>query len=93
VSSFTVRRIVEELAARDLTVDARTVHHWLAGDIAPRPARALVLVQISGGRLSLTDVFEHRELVRARSVSDGRATRSEPVGGRRSPSHGRCRGA
>ncbi len=61
---FTVRRIVEELTARDLPVDVRTVHHWIAGDIAPRPARAQALVEMSGWSLAMEDVYRHREEVR-----------------------------
>jgi len=42
----------------ELRVTIGCVYGWVAGT-APRPERARALVELSDGRLSLDDVYEH----------------------------------
>lgn len=74
---MTVARITEELGARGFAVEEKSVYRWLAGTSVPRPDRAMTMVEISGGRLKLDDVYQHQREVRGddgRSGSDGSGT-------------------
>ena len=64
VSDFGVQRIVAALAHEpDLRVTNQAVYEWLQGH-APRPARAMALVELSGGRLTLEAIYKHGREVR-----------------------------
>ena len=64
VSVFGVSRIVSALAPDpDLRITNQTVYEWLQGH-APHPTRALALVEMSGGRLTLNAIYEHAREVR-----------------------------
>jgi hypothetical protein len=66
VSDFKVPRIVAALA-RDpaLRVTNQAVFEWLQGH-APRPTRAMALVEMSGGRLTLEAIYKHGRQIRSR---------------------------
>jgi hypothetical protein len=68
VGDFGAPRIVKALARDpDLRVTNQAVYEWLQGH-APRPARAMALVELSGGRLTLEAIYEHgREIRRSSS--------------------------
>lgn len=68
VSDFGVSSTVKALAHDpDLRVTNQAVYEWLQG-YAPRPARAMALVELSGGRLSLEAIYQHgREIRRSSS--------------------------
>ncbi len=69
VSDFGVSRIVSALAPDPaLRITNQTVYEWLQGH-APQPSRAIALVRLSGGRLTLETIYEH-----------GRAVRQAPSG-------------
>ena len=38
----------------------KAVIQWVAGSRAPRPAHALRIVQLAGGRVSLDDIYRQR---------------------------------
>ncbi len=64
VSDFGVSRIVSALAPDPaLRITNQTVYEWLQGH-APHPTRALALVEMSGGRLTLNAIYEHGREVR-----------------------------
>ncbi len=64
VADFGVPRIVAGLAHDpDLRVTNQAVYEWLQGH-PPRPARAMALVELSGGRLTLEAIYEHGRQVR-----------------------------
>ena len=64
VSDVGVPRIVASLAHDPaLRVTNQTVYEWLQGH-APRPSRAMALVQMSGGRLTLESIYNHCREVR-----------------------------
>ena len=64
VSDVGVPRIVAALAHDpDLRITNQTVYEWLQGH-APPPTRALALVEMSGGRLSLEAIYRHGQEVR-----------------------------
>ena len=64
VADFGVRRIVAGLAHDpDLRVTSQAVYEWLQGH-APQPTRALALVEMSGGRLTLEAIYKHSQQVR-----------------------------
>jgi len=64
VSDFGVPRIVKALAHDpDLRVTNQAVYEWLQGH-PPRPARAMALVELSGGRLTLEAIYEHSREIR-----------------------------
>ena len=66
VSDFGVPRIVAGLARDpDLRVTNQAVYEWLQGH-APRPARAMALVEMSGGRLTLEAIYKHGRQIRSR---------------------------
>ncbi len=59
VADFGVLHIVAALAHDPaLRITNQTVYEWLQGH-APRPARALALVEMSNGRLTLDAIYQH----------------------------------
>ncbi len=59
VADFGVPRIVAGLASDPaLRVTNQTVYEWLQGH-APHPARAMALVEMSQGRLTLDAIYQH----------------------------------
>jgi len=71
VADFGVPRIVSALA-RDpnLRVTNHAVYHWLKG-FAPRPDRALALVELSEGRITLEAIYRHGQEVREAALGNG----------------------
>lgn len=71
-----VASIVRELAHRPHTaITRRTVYGWLEGH-TPHPDRALALVRLAGGEITLDDIYGHRaELARLE-----RTIRTKPRG-------------
>jgi hypothetical protein len=66
VSDYGVPRIVAVLARDpDLRVTNQAVYEWLQGH-APRPPRAMALVEMSSGRLTLEAIYEHGRQIRGR---------------------------
>ncbi|MCK4415117.1 MAG: hypothetical protein KAY32_16415, partial [Candidatus Eisenbacteria sp.] len=47
----------------DLRATKNAVYQWLQGR-APRPSRAMALVRLSGGRLTLESIYQHSREVR-----------------------------
>lgn len=71
VSDFGVTRIVAALSDDpDLRVTRRAVYEWLRGH-PPRPARAMALVELSGGRLTLEAIYEHTCEARPAATQSG----------------------
>ncbi len=66
VKDFGVPHIVAALGRDpDLRVTNQAVYEWLQGH-APRPTRAMALVEMSGGRLTLEAIYEHGRQIRSR---------------------------
>ena len=64
VADFGVPRIVAVLGQdQNLRVTKHAVYHWLKGH-APRPDRALALVEMSQGRLTLEAIYQHSRQMR-----------------------------
>jgi hypothetical protein len=64
VSDYGVSRIVSALAPDPaLRITNQTVYEWLQGH-APQPSRAMALVRLSGGQLTLEAIYEHSREVR-----------------------------
>jgi len=64
VADFGVPQIVKALDHDpDLRVTNQAVYEWLQGH-PPRPARAMALVEMSGGRLTLEAIYEHGREIR-----------------------------
>lgn len=64
VADFGVPRIVAGLADDpDLRVTNQAVYEWLQGH-APQPARAMALVEMSQGRLTLEAIYQHGRQMR-----------------------------
>ena len=60
-----VGEVVDALADDpDLRVTANAVYEWLRGR-APRPERARALVRLSRGRITLNDIYDHVETMKA----------------------------
>jgi len=69
VGDYGVPRIVKALARDpDLRVTNQAVYEWLQGH-PPRPARAMALVELSRGRLTLESIYEHGRAMRAASAT------------------------
>jgi len=79
VADFGVPRIVAGLAHDpDLRITNQAVYEWLQGH-APHPARAMALVEMSEGRLTLETIYQHSQQVRQAECAD----RSDELGGQR----------
>jgi hypothetical protein len=79
VSDVGVPHIVAALAHDpDLRITNQTVYEWLQGH-PPHPARAMALVQMSGGRLTLEAIYQHSREVRQSAAAT--APESGPSGG------------
>ena len=71
VADFGVPQIVKALARDpELRVTNQAVYEWLQGH-PPRPARAMALVEMSGGRLTLEAIYEHSSEVRRSHLPSG----------------------
>lgn len=72
VADFGVPRIVAGLAHDPaLRVTNQTVYEWLQGH-APQPARAMALVEMSQGRLTLDAIYQHgRQMKQSEGDSGG----------------------
>ena len=80
VADVGVPQIVRALARDpDLRVTNQAVYEWLQGH-PPRPARAMALVELSGGRLTLEAIYEHGREIRQ---SQDAATSEADTGGHR----------
>lgn len=72
VGDVGVPRIVSALARYpDLRITNQSVYEWLQGH-APHPSRAMALVRLSGGRLTLEAIYEHGRAVREASTPKDR---------------------
>ena len=78
VQEYTAARILEGLAQAGEPTARASVSHWVSGHCAPRPSKAVVLVRLAAGRLTLEDVYRHREEVIS---GDGSEHRKGPVAG------------
>lgn len=64
VGDYGVPRLVSDLRSDPyLSVTPRAVYAWLEGH-PPQPARAMALVRLSEGRITLEDVYRHAEDLR-----------------------------
>ncbi len=72
VADFGVPRIVAGLAHDPaLQITNQTVYEWLQGH-APRPDRAMALVKMSQGRLTLEAIYRHsRQMKQSQSNAGG----------------------
>ena len=72
VADFGVPRIVAGLDQDpDLRVTNQAVYEWLQGH-APHPARAMALVEMSQGRLTLEAIYQHsREIKQSEGDTGG----------------------
>jgi len=72
-----VFRIVEALGEDpSLSVTSHAVYDWLRGECAPNPKRAIALVELSGGEITLDAIYRHRaEMQRAEREEKQRDTR------------------
>jgi len=79
VSDVGIPRIVAALAHDpDLRITNQSVYEWLQGH-PPHPTRAIALVEISGGRLTLDAIYQHSREVRQLT---GSATTESDASGR-----------
>lgn len=65
VRSYGVPRLVRDLSAAGQPVTLFAVHKWIAGSHAPRPERASAIESLSGGVVSIREIYAHRDAVRA----------------------------
>lgn len=74
VSEFGVPRIVAALAHDpDLRVTNQAVYKWLQGH-APRPPRAMAMVKMSGGRITLEAIYQHSRDIQRSQTSHARCS-------------------
>jgi hypothetical protein len=74
VSSYTVARLVHDLGAAGAPVTISSVYHWVAGR-EPRLRTARIIVDLSGGALTLDDVASQRRRIEASACRPSRAAR------------------
>lgn len=61
IKDFGVQNLVFQLRAMDHSVTPACIYLWIAGTCAPRADKAMEIVRIAGGELTLADVFNHQE--------------------------------
>lgn len=93
---YRVSALVARLSAGGHPTTVRTVQHWVAGRSFPRPDAVEAMVELSGGRIHITDVYNHRRIVRlgeppvtGASLSAQRSSRMEPLPGGPNSEHSR----
>lgn len=80
VADYTVPRIVAGMSSRPETkVTPKAVYEWLRGR-SPHPVRAQELVRLSGGRLTLDDIYRHPVELEGLSAPAGRRKPNDPAG-------------
>jgi len=60
VMSYGVTRLTVDLSGRGQPVTRQAVYQWVAGVTAPRPDRAMRIVELSAGAVGLSDIYEQR---------------------------------
>ena len=60
VSDFGAGRLVTALQERGEPIHIRTPYRWISGRSSPRHPVALKIVELSGGEVSLDDIYRHR---------------------------------
>jgi hypothetical protein len=73
VERQSVARVARGLEGVGFIVTRGAVYEWLRGASRPRPDHADALVRVSGGAITLRDVYDHRAKVleRVRSSTGG----------------------
>lgn len=79
VTRYQVPRLVQTINARGIPLTSHTVYDWIAGRHAPRPPYAAAIVEISGGRVSFSDIYRHRTEMQAVSSGQRRAGGERPL--------------
>lgn len=69
VTGYGVTRLARDLSHRGQPVTTHAVYQWIAGVTAPRPDRAVAIVELSSGAVGIADIYAQR------------GVRSGPVGG------------
>ena len=60
VSAYTVRRLIADLGERGVGVTLHAPYDWLSGRTRPRPSRAVAIADLSGGRITLDEIYRQR---------------------------------
>jgi hypothetical protein len=63
VRSYPVSRLIVDLEVIGLAVTRPAVYQWISGRTTPQLRRAHAMVQLSGGSISLDDVYAHRSQI------------------------------
>lgn len=71
VRGFTVTQLVRRLGLAGQGVTRHAVHAWVSGRAVPRYEKAATIVALSGGTLTLTDVYSQREQIHTGGQHDG----------------------
>jgi hypothetical protein len=64
VTSYGVSRLAVELSGAGHPVTRHAIYQWVAGVTAPRPGRALAIVQLSRGEVAMGDIYRQRASTR-----------------------------
>ena len=59
-----IPRLERALAAAGHPVTRKAMYSWLSGDTVPRLQHAAVIIRLSRGRLTVSDIVAHRERLR-----------------------------
>lgn len=63
---YGIVRLVEELTWHHChPITAAAIYQWLWGMTRPRTPTARMLVRIAGGAITLDDIYDHRDAMRA----------------------------
>lgn len=63
VQGYGVQRLASDLSHVGPSITQNAIYNWIAGFRTPHPSRAVAITQISGGHVSLDDVYRHRSEV------------------------------
>jgi hypothetical protein len=71
VQSYTVSGIARALASAGDPICTETVYKWVSGASVPRPDRAVAMVRIAAGAITMDDVYSHRAALAASGSTHG----------------------
>lgn len=72
VSEFKAHRLARAISAQlNYEIHDTTIYHWVAGRHLPRPDHMNAIVTLSGGRVTVEDVYSHHRAMTSSHAGGG----------------------